>query len=131
MQTQGKVYLLILIYCNSGFLIQPLFIVSLLHGMYSANEFEVWSMNNIPLNSWRLWIHLIGIFLLTFITTYYLDREFTIYAKHRHNYLRQKHAHLRTVLVQVTGNEMYDESILTGSKKWDWGINWSVTEIPM
>ena len=70
------------------------------HGNSSKNAFEMWSMNNIPLNSWRLWFHLAGIFLLTLITSYYLDREFNIYAKHRHNYLRQKHAHLRTVLVQ-------------------------------
>lgn len=70
------------------------------HGNSSKNEFEIWSMNNIPVNSSRLWFHLIGIFLLTLITSYYLDREFNIYAKHRHNYLRQKHAQLRTVLVQ-------------------------------
>ena len=70
------------------------------HGNSSKNEFEIWSMNNIPINSWRLWFHLIGIFLLTLITSYYLDREFNIYAKHRHNYLRQRHTQLRTVLVQ-------------------------------
>lgn len=69
-------------------------------GAESQNEFEAFSMNNIPTNSWRLWVHLVGIFILTFVTTYYLDREFVIYAKHRHNYLRQKHAHLRTVFVE-------------------------------
>lgn len=66
----------------------------------TLNRFEQWSMNNIPQNSWRLWFHLLGIFFLSLITVWFLDREFTIYAKHRHNYLRQRKPHIRTVMVQ-------------------------------
>jgi hypothetical protein len=64
------------------------------------NSFQIWSMTNIQEGSGRCWFHLIGIYILTGITIYFLEKEFVFYAKHRHIYLRQRHANLRTVLVE-------------------------------
>jgi hypothetical protein len=65
-----------------------------------VDSFQRWSMTNIQQSSQRCWFHLLGIILLTAITVYYLENEFVHYAKSRHRYLRQRHAHLRTVLVE-------------------------------
>ena len=46
-------------------------------------------MTNVPQGSSRCWFHLLGIYLLSGITIYFLEREFVIYAKYRHIYLRQ------------------------------------------
>lgn len=76
------------------------------HGDAGGNTFQLWSMTNIQQGSSRCWYHLIGIYLLTTITIYFLEKEFVIYAKHRHDYLRQRHAHLRTVLVEGIPHKM-------------------------
>ena len=70
------------------------------------NTFELWSMTNLKQGSDRCWFHLVGIYLLTIITIYFLEKEFVVYAKYRHAYLRQRHAHLRTVLVEGIPNKM-------------------------
>ena len=70
------------------------------------NSFELWSMTNIKQGSSRCWYHLIGIYILTGITIYFLEKEFAVYAKHRHIYLRQRRAHLRTVLVEGIPHKM-------------------------
>ena len=70
------------------------------------NSFELWSMTNIKQGSSRCWYHLIGIYILTGITIYFLEKEFVVYAKHRHIYLRQRRAHLRTVLVEGIPHKM-------------------------
>lgn len=75
-------------------------------GDSGANSFEVWSMTNIPQGSNRCWYHLIGIYLLTGTTIYFLEQEFVVFTKHRHVYLRQRHAHLRTVLVEGIPHKM-------------------------
>eukprot|EP01041_Mallomonas_annulata_P009540 gene9540-19834_t len=64
------------------------------------NSFDIWTMSNIDQNSPRLWAHIIGLYVLTFITTYHLEKEFTVYSKYRHLYLQQRKTHLRTVLVE-------------------------------
>ncbi len=46
-------------------------------------------MTNIPQGSARCWFHLVGIYVFTGVTIYFLEREFVIYAKYRHIYLRQ------------------------------------------
>lgn len=53
------------------------------------NTFEIWSMTNISQGSERCWYHLVGIYILTGITIYFLEKEFVVYAKYRHEYLRQ------------------------------------------
>ena len=63
-------------------------------------------MTNLKQGSDRCWFHLVGIYLLTLITIYFLEKEFVVYAKYRHAYLRQRHAHLRTVLVEGIPNKM-------------------------
>lgn len=63
-------------------------------------------MTNIPQGSDRCWYHLVGILILTAITIYFLEKEFVVYAKHRHVFLRQRHAHLRTVLVEGIPQKM-------------------------
>lgn len=72
----------------------------------AENSFEVWSMTNIPQGSPRCWFHLIGMYMLTGITIFFLEKEFVVYAKHRHVFLRQRHAHLRTVLVEGIPHKM-------------------------
>lgn len=46
-------------------------------------------MTNIPQQSPKCWLHLIGIYIFSIITIYFLEKEFVVYAKYRHNYLRQ------------------------------------------
>ena len=70
------------------------------------NTFELWSMTNIPQGSSRCWYHLTGIYILTGLTIYFLEKEFVVYAKYRHIYLRQRRAHLRTVLVEGIPHKM-------------------------
>jgi hypothetical protein len=72
----------------------------------SDNSFDFFSMTNIQQGSGRCWFHLVGIYILTFITIYFLEKEFLVYAKLRHQYLRQRHAHLRTVLVEGIPNKL-------------------------
>lgn len=66
----------------------------------TTDTFQVWSMSNISQGSWRCWYHLLGLYLLTAIMIYFLEKEFMLYASNRHKYLRQHHVHLRTVLVE-------------------------------
>eukprot|EP01036_Dinobryon_divergens_P025868 gene25868-34457_t len=70
------------------------------------NSFDRWSMTNIPQQSAKCWLHLMGIYILSFITIFFLEKEFVVYAKYRHKFLRQTHAHLRTVLVEGIPNKM-------------------------
>ena len=53
------------------------------------NSFDRWSMTNIPQQSAKCWLHLMGIYILSFITIYFLEKEFVVYAKYRHKFLRQ------------------------------------------
>ncbi len=76
------------------------------------DSFQRWSMTNIKEKSLRCWYHLVGICLLTGITIYYLEQEFLFYARHRHRYLRQRHAHLRTVLVEGIPHKMRSNKTL-------------------
>jgi hypothetical protein len=66
------------------------------HGIYRFgntsivhNSFDRWSMTNIPQQSPKCRLHLIGIYIFSIITIYFLEQEFVVYAKYRHNYLRQ------------------------------------------
>ena len=77
-----------------------------------VDSFQRWSMTNIEQASSRTWFHLTGIFLLTAVTVYYLENEFVYYAKSRHRYLRQRHAHLRTVLVEGIPHKMRSQTTL-------------------
>ncbi len=52
-------------------------------------SFDRWSMTNVEQHSRLCWYHLIGIYLLSAITIYFLEKEFIIYAKYRHIFLRQ------------------------------------------
>ncbi len=72
----------------------------------TIDTFQRWSMTNIAQGSWRCWYHLLGLYLLTAITIYFLEKEFMYYASNRHKYLRQRHAHLRTVLVEGIPSKM-------------------------
>jgi hypothetical protein len=81
------------------------------HGA-NQNSFQIWSMTNIQEGSGRCWFHLVGIYILTGITIYFLEKEFVFYAKHRHIYLRQRHAHLRTVLVEGIPNQLRSTTTL-------------------
>jgi len=77
-----------------------------------VDSFQRWSMTNIKDESLRIWYHLAGICLLTGLTAYYLEKEFAFYAQHRHAYLRQRHAHLRTVLVEGIPHKMRSNKTL-------------------
>jgi hypothetical protein len=55
----------------------------------NANSYEIWSMTNIAQSSPLCWFHFVGICIMTSVTIYFLEKEFVVYAKHRHVYLRQ------------------------------------------
>ena len=78
----------------------------------SVDSFQRWSMTNIAQGSALCWYHLVGIFLLTAVVIYYLEEEFVFYAQSRHRYLRDKHAHLRTVLVEGIPHKMRSNATL-------------------
>lgn len=82
-------------------------------GDTDGNSYNMWSMTNLKQESDRCWAHLIGIYLLTGITIYFIEKEFLVYAKYRHLYLRQRHAHLRTVLVEGIPHKMRSTVTLT------------------
>lgn len=94
----------------SIFSIYALLILMPLHGQQEADpslgSFDRWTMTVVPLESQLLWAHVIGMFLLALVTARELEKEFVIYAKHRHDYLRQRKAHLRTVLVEGIPKEL-------------------------
>jgi hypothetical protein len=71
-----------------------------------VDSFQEWSMTNIKQNSSLLCYHVIGMYLLTGITIYYLENEFIFYAVCRHKFLRQRRTHLRTVLVEGIPQKM-------------------------
>lgn len=52
-------------------------------------SYNRWSMTNVSQGSSLCWLHLFGIYLVTAITVYYIEQEFIVYAKVRHDFLRQ------------------------------------------
>lgn len=75
-------------------------------GYEEDNSFEVWSMANISQGSELCWLHLLGIYLLTAVTVWFLESEYVHYAKMRHEYLRNEGPNLRTVLVEGIPHKM-------------------------
>lgn len=69
-------------------------------------------MTNIPQKSWKCWFHLIGIYVVTGITISALESEFIVYAKFRHEFLKQTKAHLRTVLVDGIPHKLRNPVVL-------------------
>lgn len=70
------------------------------------NSFEIWSMTNISQGSRLCWFHFFGICILTWVTIFFVEKEYVIYAKYRHIYLRRKDARLRTVIVEGIPHKM-------------------------
>ena len=75
-------------------------------GYEEDNSFEVWSMANVSQGSKLCWLHLLGIYLLTAVTVWFLESEYVHYAKMRHKYLRNEGSNLRTVLVEGIPHRM-------------------------
>ena len=74
--------------------------------MSGTNSFEIWSMTNISQESRLCWFHFFGICILTWVTIFFVEKEYVIYAKYRHLYLRRRNARLRTVLVEGIPHKM-------------------------
>ncbi len=66
----------------------------------SINSFNQLSMSNIQHYDSRMWVHGVGVYLFTGITCYLLYRDFEEYRVLRHEFLRRKQPHLRTILVE-------------------------------
>lgn len=69
-------------------------------------------MTNIPQKSWKCWFHLAGIYIVTLITISALESEFIVYAKFRHEFLKQTKSHLRTVLVDGIPHKLRNPVVL-------------------
>ncbi len=66
----------------------------------SINSFNQLSMSNIQHYDSRMWVHGVGVYLFTGLTCYLLYRDFGEYRALRHDFLRRKQPHLRTILVE-------------------------------
>ena len=55
----------------------------------TLNNFNIWTMSNVKQNSDLIWVHVIGMYILTAITAFFLEGEFAEFARHRHSFLRQ------------------------------------------
>ncbi len=66
----------------------------------SINSFNQLSMSNIQHYDSRMWVHGVGVYLITGLTCYLLYRDFEEYRALRHDFLRRKQPHLRTILVE-------------------------------
>ncbi len=66
----------------------------------SINSFNQLSMSNIQHYDSRMWVHGVGLYLITGLTCCLLYRDFGEYRTLRHDFLRRKQPHLRTILVE-------------------------------
>ncbi len=66
----------------------------------SINSFNQLSMSNIQHYDSRMWVHGVGVYLITGLTCCLLYRDFGEYRTLRHDFLRRKQPHLRTILVE-------------------------------
>jgi hypothetical protein len=60
----------------------------------SVNDFEQWSLSNVQTGSSRMWFHVLGMYILTFITMYELRYEFQYFIALRHEYFLRDETHL-------------------------------------
>eukprot|EP00752_Nemacystus_decipiens_P006507 g5859.t1 len=78
----------------------------------NINTFNRLSMSNIQHYDSRMWLHAIGMYLLSALAMYFLVVEYRYYTNLRHRFLRRKSAHLRTIVVQGVPREMRSDSKL-------------------
>eukprot|EP00903_Cladosiphon_okamuranus_P008738 g8370.t1 len=78
----------------------------------NINTFNRLSMSNIQHYDSRMWLHALGIYLLSALAMYFLVVEYRYYTNLRHRFLRRKSAHLRTIVVQGVPREMRSDSKL-------------------
>ncbi|CAM9750160.1 unnamed protein product, partial [Phaeothamnion confervicola] len=82
------------------------------HVQTTINTFNQLSMSNIQHYDSKMWVHAAGLWLLSAVTMYYLFVEYQFYTSLRHEYLRRKAAHLRTIVVEGVPSSMRTPSKL-------------------
>lgn len=66
----------------------------------STNNFALMSLSNVMDGSARLWVHAVGMLLLTGSAYFFLNGEFKTYIRLRHLYLKLRAPHMRTIMLQ-------------------------------
>ncbi|CAM9819834.1 unnamed protein product, partial [Sphacelaria rigidula] len=78
----------------------------------NINTFNSLSMSNVPMGDRRMWLHAMGMYLLTGISMYFLVIEYRYYTNLRHKFLRRKSPYQRTIVVEGVPKEMRSDSKL-------------------
>ncbi|CAM9768390.1 unnamed protein product, partial [Ectocarpus sp. 12 AP-2014] len=78
----------------------------------NINTFNRLSMSNVQHYNPCMWLHALGMYLLSALAMYFLVVEYRYYTNLRHRFLRRKSAHLRTIVVQGVPREMRSDSKL-------------------
>ncbi|CAM9948657.1 unnamed protein product [Ectocarpus fasciculatus] len=78
----------------------------------NINTFNRLSMSNVQHYNPCMWLHALGIYLLSALAMYFLVVEYRYYTNLRHRFLRRKSTHLRTIVVQGVPREMRSDSKL-------------------
>jgi hypothetical protein len=64
------------------------------------------TLGNIPDESGKLWAHLVGVWLFSFILYYFIYAEWKVYVKYRQIYLKENRQHHYSVLVTQLPSEV-------------------------
>ena len=67
---------------------------------FIISDFSRFTMANVKEGSPRLWVHVVAVILLTYITVAELLAEYSDFNVIRHRYLLSKEPHLRSVIVK-------------------------------
>lgn len=67
---------------------------------------DILTLGNIPDESNKLWAHLVGVWLFSFILYYFIYAEWKVYVKFRQIYLKEKRQHHYSVLVTQLPSEV-------------------------
>ncbi|CAM9535056.1 unnamed protein product [Scytosiphon promiscuus] len=59
------------------------------------------SMSNVGIDSPWLWVHVLGIYIVTLVCLLFLKSEFRAYIRLRQRYLQQRKPHMRTIMLDV------------------------------
>ncbi|CAN0418445.1 unnamed protein product, partial [Discosporangium mesarthrocarpum] len=67
----------------------------------TTNNLNKISMSNIGVGSQLMWVHVVGMCLLTVTALFFLNQEFRAYTRLRQRYLQQRKPHMRTIMLDV------------------------------
>jgi hypothetical protein len=83
-----------------------------LHGDNDQEGMDILTLGNIAQQSSKLWLHLIGVWLFSFLMYYLLYTEWQVYVEYRQRYLKEKKENHFSVLVTQLPPEVNSNAVL-------------------